>query len=395
MLHLAVKARLPIIRVSTDDAVNVEAVLSTLVGKAVSRITLTTGSEISVGNEIQSLAPQGVYFWYRPPSYNWIHAYSKLATKGVSLILVNAELEGDLEALSFDAGALTAPPAMLAAFVTKHGAEKDKEKLLTALSGLSFKSVVELSKLAMTEYGVFSSEAIRAVRRRVYGGVEGIEEVSTDYAYYNPPSELVAWIQVDGRLLQVGAPAHLRPKGLLFDGPAGTGKTMGAKYIAKTLQLPLYKVDIATLLSKYVGETNKNLSRVLSTVESLSPCVLLFDEVEKLFNTNDDEGVIQRVLSQLLWWMQEHSSNVLTIMTTNKGKAIPQELIRPGRIDKKILFAPLSIVEGQKFLIDLSKSLGVTGVTFSVKSPCTPALLTEWVINEAKSQYLAKHKTKG
>jgi SpoVK/Ycf46/Vps4 family AAA+-type ATPase len=64
------------------------------------------------------------------------------------------------------------------------------------------------------------------------------------------------------------------------------------------------------------------------------PCILLLDEMEKLFTQGDDSGVTGRLLEQLLWWLQEHKSRVLTVMTTNAIDAIPKEVYRPGRINE-------------------------------------------------------------
>lgn len=68
----------------------------------------------------------------------------------------------------------------------------------------------------------------------------------------------------------------------LFSGPPGTGKTMAAEIIAGDLQLDLYKIDLARVVSKYIGETEKNLSRVFDEAEG-SNAVLFFDEADALF----------------------------------------------------------------------------------------------------------------
>ena len=70
--------------------------------------------------------------------------------------------------------------------------------------------------------------------------------------------------------------------------------------------------------------------------------MLLLDEVDKIFKaTTDDSGVSQRILSSLLWWLQEHNSKILTVLTTNDMNSLPKELYRPGRLDKIFTFLPL------------------------------------------------------
>ncbi|MGZ7154090.1 AAA family ATPase, partial [Streptococcus pyogenes] len=71
------------------------------------------------------------------------------------------------------------------------------------------------------------------------------------------------------------------PRGLLLDGPPGTGKTMAAKFIAQKWNVPLFRVDVATTLSRYVGESELRFQQNLAQVSNEAPCIALFDEIEK------------------------------------------------------------------------------------------------------------------
>jgi hypothetical protein len=83
--------------------------------------------------------------------------------------------------------------------------------------------------------------------------------------------------------LGVSASTRYRPGvRALFTGPSGTGKTLGAAWIATRLGLPLYRVDLASVTSKYIGETEKNLSQLLARAEQ-ADVILLFDEADSLF----------------------------------------------------------------------------------------------------------------
>jgi hypothetical protein len=73
----------------------------------------------------------------------------------------------------------------------------------------------------------------------------------------------------------------------LFTGPSGTGKTLAAGWVATRLGLPLYRVDLANVTSKYIGETEKNLARLLSRAEQ-AEVILLFDEADSLFGKRTD-----------------------------------------------------------------------------------------------------------
>ena len=73
----------------------------------------------------------------------------------------------------------------------------------------------------------------------------------------------------------------------LMCGPSGTGKTLAASWLATHLSLPLYKIDLASVTSKYIGETEKNLSQLLSQAEN-AEVILLFDEADSLFGKRTD-----------------------------------------------------------------------------------------------------------
>ena len=87
-------------------------------------------------------------------------------------------------------------------------------------------------------------------------------------------------------LWQTPGPRRLFPQGrgliALFTGLPGTGKTMASQVIANTIQLDLFRIDLSTVVSKYVGETSKNIERILSRASSMD-VVLLFDEADALF----------------------------------------------------------------------------------------------------------------
>jgi SpoVK/Ycf46/Vps4 family AAA+-type ATPase len=73
----------------------------------------------------------------------------------------------------------------------------------------------------------------------------------------------------------------------MFVGPSGTGKTLAASWLATRLGLPLYRVDLASVTSKYIGETEKNLAQVLARAEH-EEVVLLFDEADSMFGKRTD-----------------------------------------------------------------------------------------------------------
>jgi hypothetical protein len=106
---------------------------------------------------------------------------------------------------------------------------------------------------------------------------------------------------------------------VLFAGPPGTGKTMGAEVIANELKLDLYKIDLSTVVSKYIGETEKNLERVFAEAQS-SNAILFFDEADALFGKRSEvkdahDRYANIEISYLLQRMEVYDG--VTILATN------------------------------------------------------------------------------
>jgi len=106
---------------------------------------------------------------------------------------------------------------------------------------------------------------------------------------------------------------------LLFAGPPGTGKTMAAEVIANELQLDLYKIDLASVVSKYIGETEKNLEKIFDEAQS-SNAILFFDEADAIFGKRSEvkdarDRYANIEVSYLLQRMESYDG--VTILATN------------------------------------------------------------------------------
>lgn len=116
----------------------------------------------------------------------------------------------------------------------------------------------------------------------------------------------------------------------MFSGISGTGKTLAAEVLAQTLQLDLYKIDLSTIVSKYIGETEKNLSRVFDAAET-GGAILLFDEADALFGKRNEvkdshDRYANIEVSYLLQRMESYRG--LAILTTNLPDAIDRAFLR-------------------------------------------------------------------
>jgi hypothetical protein len=116
----------------------------------------------------------------------------------------------------------------------------------------------------------------------------------------------------------------------LFSGASGTGKTMAAEVIAKELKLDLYRIDLSAVVSKYIGETEKNLRRVFDTAEA-GGAILLFDEADALFGKRSDvkdshDRHANIEVSYLLQRMELYQG--LAILTTNHPESLDTAFLR-------------------------------------------------------------------
>lgn len=128
------------------------------------------------------------------------------------------------------------------------------------------------------------------------------------------------------------------PKGCMIVGIPGTGKSLTAKALAAAWQVPLIRWDVGAMRSKYVGDSEANVRRVIQILESLGQCVLWLDEIEKALagstGPQGDGGVASDALGTILSWMQERTCPIFVVATANDVRSLPPELLRKGRFDE-------------------------------------------------------------
>lgn len=158
-------------------------------------------------------------------------------------------------------------------------------------------------------------------------------------------SNLVGWLKNQRNKIICYNEEHQKraasmPKGILMSGIPGSGKSMTAKYVAKTLSLPLLKLDFGDLLDKWQGNSEHRMQAALDTAIEMAPCVLWVDEIEKAFSgaNSDNEASSKRMISKFLTWMQDKEKEeacCFVFATANSIIGMPPELFRSGRFDAK------------------------------------------------------------
>ena len=233
-------------------------------------------------------------------------------------------------------------------------AAADRERLIANLRGLTLMEAEKILTRAVVEDGRLAAADIERVIEAKKRVVE--QEGILEYYPADTPMSAVAdlrglkkWLAERRAIVHDGERARqfgLRfPRGILLLGVPGCGKSLCAKAVAQDWGLPLLKLDTANLYNKYVGESERNFKRAMTTSERMAPVVLWIDEVEKAFATGgEDGGVSQRVLGGFLSWMQDRVGDVFVVATANDVARLPAEFLRKGRFDE-IFFVDLPDAE--------------------------------------------------
>lgn len=325
-IELAIKARLPIITAHTSDIINAKPVLNYYANQEFETI-VKSDPRICNDKYYYKVAEEGESF---SPDF-----YEQLEQKNSCFVIINPE---EPIPFAYHAGELPVPRDLVYDTLQELSlSERQSKALMPYLGGITLQDVTEIIRLTQARSKSTEVEEVGKTRQMYVKSFSGLDLVLTDISGYTPDPKLQLIAQFEKHFFLKSDDYRLRPRGIMAHGEPGTGKTMGAKYLSKEWGVPLYRLD-ATIQSKWAGESEENLAKALRRIEAEQPCILLIDEVEKLFTTSSDSGVTTKLLGGLLWWMQEHRSKVLVYMTCNDLEKVPPELYRSGRIDEVIEF---------------------------------------------------------
>jgi SpoVK/Ycf46/Vps4 family AAA+-type ATPase len=239
-----------------------------------------------------------------------------------------------------------------------------QEKLVQAALGLTASQAQRVYAKAIVSDGVLDDRAIDLVteeKKQIIRESEALEfyavtETADDVGGLGVLKE---WLRLRERAFtqqarDYGLPA---PKGIALIGIPGTGKSLTAKMIGGLWRLPLLRLDVGALFGSLVGESEERTRRALQLAETVAPCIVWIDEMEKaLAHGGLDSGTSTRVFGAILTWMQEKTAPVFVVAAANDISALPPELLRKGRFDE-IFFLDLPALEERKeiFAVHLRK----------------------------------------
>lgn len=218
-----------------------------------------------------------------------------------------------------------------------------RESIIRSSLGLTLDEIESVLARSLVEKKKFDPAVILSEKRQIIrkSGILEYFPVDVKLAEVGGMELLKGWLKdrsdcFTDRARAFGLPS---PKGLLLLGVQGCGKSLASKSIAAHWRLPMLRLDVGRIFGSLVGQSEDNIRRVIAVSESIAPCVLWADELEKGFggvsgSANSDGGTASRVFATFLTWMQEKTSPVFLIATANDVTHLPPEMLRKGRFDE-------------------------------------------------------------
>ena len=218
------------------------------------------------------------------------------------------------------------------------------ESLTRACQGLSLERIRRVLSKIIATYKTIDENSIQLLlneKKQIISQTEILEywSVNETMAKIGGVDNLKNWLKKRKTSFGIQASNYglPTPRGLLLVGIQGTGKSLTAKTIASEWQLPLLKLDVGKLFGGIVGESESRLRQMIEVAETISPCILWIDEIDKAFsNTSStgDSGTSNRVLATFISWLSEKTKPVFVVATANNVDLLPLEIIRKGRFDE-------------------------------------------------------------
>jgi len=250
-----------------------------------------------------------------------------------------------------------------------------EEELINSVSGLTLIEAQSAFSKSLVAHKKWSIRTILREKKQIISknGILDYYDNNVSLKDVGGLKNLVNWIKKRKTSFSKEAETYgiSKPKGLLTIGFPGCGKSLTCKAIADAWSMPLLRLDFGKLFDSLVGQSEARARSAIKLAETVAPCCLWIDEIEKGLSGvsssgRTDGGTTSRVLSTFLTWMQEKTSPVFVIATANDHEAIPSEFLRAGRFDE-IFFVDLpSLTERKEIFSVLLKKKGFDPKKFSL-----------------------------
>jgi len=234
--------------------------------------------------------------------------------------------------------------------------------IATACQGLSLERIRRVLSKIIAKYGEISETSpalILQEKKQIIQQTQLLEFCLTDKTISDLGGldNFKDWLTLRSKAfsqdaIEYGLPY---PKGLLLVGVQGTGKSVAAKTIAYEWKLPLLRLDFGRLFASLIGQSEQRVRKMIEIAEALSPCVLWVDEIDKAFagaQSSGDSGTTSRVLATFITWLSEKTTPVFVVATANNIDCIPPEILRKGRFDE-MFFLNLPTREERESIFDV------------------------------------------
>lgn len=222
--------------------------------------------------------------------------------------------------------------------------DETREALMPDLRGLSLFEIDRVIDMAVSvngNFGVQDKEMILQQKKAQVkkSGLIDLVEVKENLDDIGGLENLKEYLKTKSKIMSHLVDAHKNyistPKGVFIVGMPGCGKSLCAKAAAAQFQCPLLKLDMGSMMGKYVGQSESNLRKAIKIAEAAAPCILWIDEIEKGFSgVGGNNDIMTRMFGYFLSWMQDKTSSVYVIATANNADNLPPELKRKGRFDE-------------------------------------------------------------
>ena len=213
------------------------------------------------------------------------------------------------------------------------------ERVLDAASGLTRFEAENAFALSLVREGRLSAETLWSQKSQMLtkSGLLQLYRGDDDFSKLGGLSALKSFTK--RALLQPSRTNPLkRPRGVMLLSPPGCGKSHFCKALGKETGRPVLQLDVGSLMGSLVGQSEERTRTALRIVDTMQPCLVMLDEVDKAFSGvggsgANDSGVSARMFGTVLQWLNDHESDVFVVCTCNDAAKLPPEFSRSERFD--------------------------------------------------------------